>query len=268
MKLNQRTRAKERKVSKNQITNMKGSRSGQGLEKKDFLDSYASSKYPDDPNQKIFFEKLLEAFRTLSEEAPETFEAIAPEMLQRSIWSWKGADPLLSKKFNNWILGDYQWTPFTDILPDENLYSRYTDVAPIKPETLSRVEHEFLNELNQRFYGDYHRWDATTRDQFIILGSLSLAGGGGVRQGKLIHSLGMGLAESGIKGSNTVRAAKIALSRLSNPFSITLFAPATGHGTDRLHSIATTELAELIQRYILHHDASALLPPSPVELLE
>ena len=264
MKLNQNTMTKQRKATSTTTTNMKGSRSSQDAEipTSDF-EYYLGDKYRMNANKKLYHKRLLEALTTLSEEAPEVFDSIAPEMLQRSIWSWRGADPLLSKKFNNWILGDFQWTPFHEILPNEKMQVDRNEIEPLNPEMLSKSQQDFLGDLSGRFYGDPHRWDASTRDQFIILGLLAMAGGGGVRQGKLIHSLGMGLSEEGVKGSNTVRAAKIALSRLSNPYGIKLFAPATGHGGERIHSFADVDLAETVLRFVLHHQAAVLLPSAP-----
>ena len=122
------------------------------------------------------------------------FDSIAPEMLQRSIWSWRGADPLLSKKFNNWLIADYQWTPFNDILPTEEPFEKLPEVPPLEPDSLDKNYHDLLVSLQERFYGDPHRWDASRRDQFIILGMLASEGGYGVRQGKLVHHLGMGLS--------------------------------------------------------------------------
>jgi len=218
------------------------------------------SKYRSVEDQEIYFEKLIEAFRTLSQEAPDVFDNIAPEMLQRGIWSWRGADPLLSKRFNRWISEDYRWTPFLEILPPKDETLRSGDIPKLLPNTLDSKYSDFIDDLSMRFHGDPHRWDASTRDQFIILGLLALAGGSGVRQGKLIHSLGLNYDVDGIRGSNIVRAAKIALSRLANPYDIELFAPATGHGKERYHSFSSPELAEIIKRYVVHHDASILLP--------
>jgi hypothetical protein len=70
----------------------------------------------------------------------------------------------------------------------------------------------------------------------------------------------MGLAESGVRGANTVRAAKIALSRLAKPFGLQLFAPAVGNGSERIHMFTNEELALIIARYVFNHDASMLLP--------
>ncbi len=263
-------KTKENKTSNTQDTNMKDSRSTRSYAKSqpDF-DYYVAKKYnsKSEKERELYFQKLLEAFRTLSEEAPEVFDSIAPEMLQRSIWSWRGADPLLSKKFNNWLLADYQWTPFDDILPKESAEHRPLEVPPLNPAHLDEAHNALIEALQDRFRGDPHRWDASRRDQFVILGMMATAGGYGVRQGKLIHSLGMGLAESGVRGANTVRAAKIALSRLAKPFGLQLFAPAVGNGPERIHMFSDEELADVIARYVFNHDASILLPATNVPIV-
>ena len=260
-------KAKENKRLDAQDTNMNDSRSTRDRSQRpsDF-DHYVARKYSSksEKERELYFQKLLEAFRTLSEEAPEVFDSIAPEMLQRSIWSWRGADPLLSKKFNNWLLGDYQWTPFDDILPKDSGDYRPLEVPPLNPADLDEAHHALVEALQDRFRGDPHRWDASRRDQFVILGVMATAGGYGVRQGKLIHSLGMGLAESGVRGANTVRAAKIALSRLAKPFGLQLFAPAVGNGQERIHMFYDEELAEILARYVFNHEASTLLPATNV----
>ena len=263
MRLARHTKTKEHKSTTAPLTNMNDSRSEKSYAKSEpDFDYYVAKKYSSksDKERELYFQKLLDAFRTLSEEAPEVFDSIAPEMLQRSIWSWRGADPLLSKKFNNWLLADYQWTPFDDILPKEHAQHAPLEVPPLNPAHLDEAHHSLIEALQGRFRGDPHRWDASRRDQFIILGMMATAGGYGVRQGKLIHSLGMGLAESGVRGANTVRAAKIALSRLAKPFGLQLFAPAVGNGSERIHMFTNEELALIIARYVFNHDASMLLP--------
>jgi len=263
MRSTQHIKTKEHKTSQPHDKNMKDSRSERSYAKSapDF-DYYVAKKYnsKSDKEREMYFQKLLDAFRTLSEEAPEVFDSIAPEMLQRSIWSWRGADPLLSKKFNNWLLADYQWTPFDDILPKESPQPHLNHVPPLNPEHLDDIHHSLIEALQDRFRGDPHRWDASRRDQFIILGMMASAGGFGVRQGKLIHSLGMGLAESGVRGANTVRAAKIALSRLAKPIGLQLFAPAVGNGPERIHMFNDEHLASIVARYVFNHEASILLP--------
>lgn len=263
----QHINTKEHKTTANQADNMNNSRSERRYSKSEpDFDYYVAKKFnsKSEKERDLYFQKLLEAFRTLSEEAPEVFDTIAPEMLQRSIWSWRGADPLLSKKFNNWLLADYQWTPFDDILPKEESSFRPVEVPPLDPEHLDEAHHSLIESFQDRFRGDPHRWDASRRDQFVILGMMATAGGYGVRQGKLIHSLGMGLAESGVRGANTVRAAKIALSRLAKPFGLQLFAPAVGNGPERIHMFNDEELASIIARYVFNHEASVLLPATAV----
>ena len=263
----QHINTKENKTTATQANNMNNSRSERRYSKSEpDFDYYVAKKFnsKSEKERDLYFQKLLEAFRTLSEEAPEVFDTIAPEMLQRSIWSWRGADPLLSKKFNNWLLADYQWTPFDDILPKEESSFRPVEVPPLDPGQLDEAHHSLIESFQDRFRGDPHRWDASRRDQFVILGMMATAGGYGVRQGKLIHSLGMGLAESGVRGANTVRAAKIALSRLAKPFGLQLFAPAVGNGPERIHMFNDEELASIIARYVFNHEASVLLPATAV----
>lgn len=270
MRSAQHMKTKEHKSTADHDKNMNNSRSERGYKKSEpDFDYYVAKKYnsKSDKERELYFQKLLDAFRTLSEEAPEVFDSIAPEMLQRSIWSWRGADPLLSKKFNNWLMADYQWTPFDDILPKESAAFKPVDVPPLNPEQLDEAHHSLIEALQDRFRGDPHRWDASRRDQFVILGMMATAGGYGVRQGKLIHSLGMGLAESGVRGANTVRAAKIALSRLGKPFGLQLFAPAVGNGPERIHMFNDEELASVIARYVFNHEASVLLPATDMPSL-
>ena len=267
MRSAQHIETKEHKSTADQDKNMNNSRSERGYKKSEpDFDYYVAKKYnsKSDKERELYFQKLLDAFRTLSEEAPEVFDSIAPEMLQRSIWSWRGADPLLSKKFNNWLMADYQWTPFDDILPKEGTAFNPVDVPPLNPAQLDEAHHSLIESFQDRFRGDPHRWDASRRDQFVILGMMATAGGYGVRQGKLIHSLGMGLAESGVRGANPVRAAKIALSRLAKPFGLQLFAPAVGNGPERIHMFNDEELASIIARYVFNHEASVLLPATAV----
>ena len=177
-------------------------------------------------------------------------------MLQRSIWSWRGADPPSLEEIQQLYL------PITNGRRLMIFFQRKHDDATRRcPSTQSgppdEAHHSLIEALHDRFRGDPHRWDASRRDQFIILGVMATAGGYGVR--KLIHSLGMGLA-NGVRGANTVRAAKIALSRLAKPLGLQLFAPAVGNGQERIHMFNDEELAEIIARYVFNHDASILLP--------
>jgi hypothetical protein len=144
MRLARHTKTKEHKSTTAPLTNMNDSRSEKSYAKSEpDFDYYVAKKYSSksDKERELYFQKLLDAFRTLSEEAPEVFDSIAPEMLQRSIWSWRGADPLLSKKFNNWLLADYQWTPFDDILPKEHAQHAPLEVPPLDPAHLDEAHH-------------------------------------------------------------------------------------------------------------------------------
>ncbi len=73
--------------------------------------------------------------------------------------------------------------------------------------------------------------------------------------------LGLGSGDVRIKGSNIIRAAKIALARLAKDNNAELFSAATGHGVERVHRISSAKLAETLERYVLSHSASVLLPP-------
>jgi len=263
MTSHQRIETKETKTSTTRRLNMKGSRSESSTHRTETdFDYLLAKKYgkKSENERNLYFHKLLEAFQTLSVEAPEVFDSIAPEMLQRSIWEWRGADPLLSKKFNNWLVEEYKWTPFNDILPEKQAPQAFHEVPSLDPKQLVAAHAQLIEEFQSRFYGDPHRWDASRRDQFIILGMLAAGGGYGVRQGKLIHSLGMGMEPGGVRGSNAVRAAKIALTRMAKPLGIQLFAPAAGHGSERFHYFADEELADIVARYVLNHEAAVLLP--------
>ena len=89
----QHINTKEHKTTANQANNMNNSRSERRYSKSEpDFDYYVAKKFnsKSEKERDLYFQKLLEAFRTLSEEAPEVFDTIAPEMLQRSIWSWRG----------------------------------------------------------------------------------------------------------------------------------------------------------------------------------
>ena len=90
---------------------------------------------------------------------------------------------------------------------------------------------------------------------------LALEGKEGVRQGRLIHHLGLdSIGSVGLPGSNAIRAAKIALSRSAKPLQ--LWAPASGNGSERLHAFADANLADLVARFVLNQQAAILLPPA------
>ena len=89
---------------------------------------------------------------------------------------------------------------------------------------------------------------------------MATAGGYGVRQGKLIHSLGMGLAESGVRGANTVRAAKSPCHAWPNPSGCSFSLRQSATVPERIHMFNDDELASIIARYVFNHEASLLLP--------
>ena len=229
---------------------------------------YVSSAHiqmmPTDPDsQKSRNDKYLKALQTLAEKDPEGFSSLAPELIKRSVWNLRGPDPYFSEKLANWFEVAYKWEEFREILPKDAHITKRSEVESPTKENLSEYHSLFFSKLEQKFSGDHQRWDAPTRDQFIILGMIAMEGKSGVRQGKLAHYLGTGLdGVGGLPSSNAIRAAKIALSRNAKP--IQLFAPAKGNGNERLHSFADENLAELVTRFVLAQRASILLPASMV----
>jgi hypothetical protein len=207
--------------------------------------------------------KYLKALQTLAEKDPEGFSALAPELIKRSVWNMRGPDPYFSEKLSNWFEVAYKWEDFGEILPKDSHISKRIVVDPPKKEHLSDLHSMFFSKLEQRFSGDHQRWDAPTRDQFIILGMLAMEGKVGVKQGKLAHFLGNGLdGIGGLPSSNAIRAAKIALSRQAKPLQ--LFSPSKGNGDARIHAFSDENLADLVTRFVLSKRASILLPPSMV----
>ncbi|MEJ6563163.1 MAG: hypothetical protein QNL85_05605 [Euryarchaeota archaeon] len=219
---------------------------------------------PNEPDvQKSRNEKYLKALQTLAEKDPEGFSNLAPELIKRSVWNLRGPDPYFSEKLENWFKIAYKWEDFGEILPKDAHITKRIEVDAPRKENLPVLQASFLSKLEQKFSGDHQRWDAPTRDQYIILGMLAMEGRSGVRQGKLAHFLGNGLdGVGGLPSSNAIRAAKIALSRHAKPLQ--LFAPAKGNGSERLHSFADENLADLVARFVLSKKASILLPPSMV----
>ena len=211
--------------------------------------------------QKAKNEKYLKALQTLAERDPEGFSNVAPELIKRSVWNWRGADPFFAERLSNWIDTAHKWSEFKEILPKEAHLPRRKTVEQILCDNLPKEYSSFLHHLTSRFEGDYTRWDASKRDQFTILGMLALEGKEGVRQGRLIHHLGLDSTGSvGLPGSNAIRAAKIALSRSAKPLH--LWAPASGNGSERLHAFADSNLADLVARFVLNQQAAILLPPA------
>jgi len=210
--------------------------------------------------QKKRIERYIEAFKSLSEKDPEGFEKIAPELLRRSVWNWRKADPYFSERLSLWLDKECLWTPFNEIIPKTKEMAIYSyDVAAPSHEILGPAQKELFSRLAEKFEGDYNRWDAAIRDQFIVLGMMALAGKEGEKQGRMIYNLGIGEGENGlIQGSNAIRAAKIAISRMAKPMKI--FNAAKGNGDERVHSFSDSDTADLVARFVLSLDASVLLP--------
>ena len=206
-------------------------------------------------------ERYLAAFKELAKQDPSGFASLAPELLKRSVWDWRKTDPVFHEKLSSWLDKECLWTPFSDIIPKNARVKTNQKVRPIDKKSLPDQYAELIDRFEEKFSGDYHRWNAAKRDQFIILGMLALEGKNGVRQGKLVHHLGMNInAHEGIEGSNAIRAAKIALSRQEKGLSLKLFDDAKGNGPERLHAFADSNLADYIARFVLSHEASILLP--------
>ena len=211
--------------------------------------------------QKKRIERYIDAFKSLSENDPEGFEKIAPELLRRSVWKWRGADPYFSERLSLWLDKECLWTPFNEIIPKTRdlAISKPRSVTAPPQKILDPAHKELFSRLKEKFSGDFNRWDAAIRDQFIVLGMLAIAGKEGEKQGRMIHNLGIGEGENGItQGSNAIRAAKIAISRMAKPMII--FNPAKGNGYERVHSFSDSNTADLVARFVLSLDASALLP--------
>ena len=225
--------------------------------------SHIESMKTEAEHQRSKNEKYLKALQTLAEKYPDGFSTLAPELIKASFYNMRGPDPYFSEKLSNWFEVAYKWEDFSEILPKDAPFNNRPDVQTPSTENLPHLEKKFLEKIQNKFSGDHSRWDAPTRDQFIILGMLAMEGTSGVRQGKLAHFLGNGLDGSGgLPSSNAIRAAKIALSRYAKPMQ--LFSPAKGNGNERLHSFANSNLADLVCRFVLAHKASILLPASMV----
>ncbi|MGB1633207.1 MAG: hypothetical protein ACPHEN_07485 [Candidatus Poseidoniaceae archaeon] len=206
-------------------------------------------------------ERFLEALKTLSDQDPESFSEIAPELLQRCAHYWRGPDPFFSTKLNSWLSYDMMWKPFGEIIPDDANFSKRIESDAFDIKMYSGATKDLLESLQSRFPEDFNQWDASIRNQFIILGMIAMGREKGEYQGALVHRLGLGSGDVRIKGSNVIRAAKIALARLAKDNGADLFSPASGHGVERVHRMSSAKLAETIERFVLSHSASVLLPP-------
>ena len=154
------------------------------------------------------------------------------------------------------------WKPFGEIIPDDANFSKRIESDAFDIKMYSGATKDLLESLQSRFPEDFNQWDASIRNQFIILGMIAMGREKGEYQGALVHRLGLGSGDVRIKGSNVIRAAKIALARLAKD---------NGADSSRQHPVTElsgfTEcrvqrrLAETIERFALSHSASVLLPP-------
>jgi len=216
---------------------------------------------------------LLDAIHAIARRSPEVFEAEAEDLIRRSVWQQSGSDPTFSSRLERWLKSEYRFESFASILPhDVRLEAR--NVEPPSVEHLDHRHQQVYNALVEKFDGtkeqprNHHRWDAATRDQFIILGMIALGGKVGERQARLVHYLGLEDPEGNqLRGSNTVRAAKIALTRHVRsrvPNFEDLFAKATGNGDRRQHRFLDMQIAATVAQYMRSHPASMLLPEPPL----
>ena len=224
-------------------------------ENKTFTASSSTMQPPSDKGTDKKNKKFIQALKYISHHDPDVFERVAPELLHRTLWELRGADPIFSEKVDYWIEKEHSWKDFSEILDNENK----NDVQPHPNEfQLSNEDINVLQKLNERFYGDFHRWDTNKRHQFLLLGMIALHGNKGAKQGDLIDGLASNFSRTSVEGSNAIRASKVALSRLLKPYD--LFAPAHGNGVNRIHKLESDHLSQLISRYVMDQKASILLP--------
>lgn len=218
-------------------------------------------------------EQLLDAIHVLARRSPEMFELEAEDFIRRAMWSERGRDPSFANTLERWLHSEFQFETFATVLPPDAKLERRNIPDPDLSE-LRQVDRAVFAAIQTKFDGtedepfNHHRWDAATRDQFIVLGMIAMGGKRGERQSRIVHYLGLGTpGPDDLRGSNTVRAAKIAITRFLRarvPEAIDVFAPATGNGGQRLHRIRDTEMARMLARYVLNHPASLLLPDLPI----
>ncbi len=217
--------------------------------------------------------ELLDAIHAIARRSPEVFEAEAEDLIRRSVWQQTGSDPTFSGRLERWLKSEYRFETFASILPHDVRLER-REVAPPSTEHLDERHRRVYDALVEKFDGtkedprNHHRWDAATRDQFIILGMMALGGKRGEKQVRMVHYLGLGASGGDhLRGSNTVRAAKIALTRHLRsriPGFTDLFAKATGNGDRRQHRFLDLDIASTVAQYMRSHPASMLLPEPPI----
>jgi len=96
-------------------------------------------------------EKYLKALQTLAERDPEGFSNVAPELIKRSVWNWRGADPFFAERLSNWIDTAHKWSDFKEILPKEAHLARRKTVEKLSYDQLPQQYSNFLRHLSDRF---------------------------------------------------------------------------------------------------------------------
>ncbi len=220
--------------------------------------------------EKMRVEKLTEAFSTWAKRDPDSFREAAPDLLRQGVTKATGYSPKASRKLEYWLTDEWKLESFDGLFefakhPNESFtkcnlnHNRYKGV---KRDWLDTLSDKFTSTSDQHS-GDYHRWDRHLRDQFIILGMIA-QNKEGASQGEMARHLGIKFEDEASKryAANVVRAAKIALTRLSLSAGIEggIFSKAKGHGLHRQHSFESEEIRNLTSRWIKCHPANAMVP--------
>ena len=106
-------------------------------------------------------ERFLEALKTLSDQDPQSFSEIAPELLQRVAYSWRGSDPYFSTKLNSWLSYDMMWKPFGEIITDDANFSKRVESDAFDIKMYSGSTKKLLESLQKRFPDEFNQWDAS-----------------------------------------------------------------------------------------------------------
>jgi len=215
-------------------------------------------------------QRMVEAFAHWSIADPPSFSALAPDLLRQGIYRTIGNDPFVTARLEAWLNNDWRAAEFSEVFNlSERASTNEDEAGQLQPSRFKGERRDWLETLGERFSGDHRRWDAAKRDQFILLGMISMHAGG-TRQGIIGRYLGIDPTEQmGVTiTANVIRASKIALTRLAHGAGIEdgVFAPASGDGLYRMHRMRDPGMATLTARFIADHPASALIPhPSSVQ---
>jgi hypothetical protein len=220
----------------------------------------------DERARKKQVKRLVEAFEIFSKRDPEGFRNIAPKLLRKGIYQTRGSDPFLLTQVDNWLEREWKFHHFSEVLPkvDHSYSLNFTSCKSINPRQFKGEKKDWLLNLELRFTEKWERWDASTKDQFIILGMIASAPEG-ASQGQLIDRLALAsdTSEELKEASNTIRAANIAITRLARKAGIgRVFAKAEGHGRLRQYRFGDEGMREPTARWLSFHPASVLLPSS------